>query len=312
MKKAIMFMMALFVGMLCVVPVYAAEEQYATVKDNTATDSLIDGLKPEVTVSPSHEIVITVYGGTYKLLPEISGVDPANRPDGYTWVGLDFVLPEGTTDVKIDTTSYDDSESGGEFTFTEWFGFNDTDLSEAAKEKKNLEKSWTLTWKDSEEEEHTQTIRLIVIPSSVVIKEQDGENEVWNEEKYLEESNQEKLDYAYSYTSEAAGFENHGTLYYDEGTTKEEVENQLRELVSSEFENLVIEGIYSDDEMTTPFDFNTDLGGTKIAYIKLVDKVVENEENPSTGDNVLTYAIMGTIALVGSLGTALYFKKVNE
>ncbi len=35
-------------------------------------------------------------------------------------------------------------------------------------------------------------------------------------------------------------------------------------------------------------------------------------EVPSTGDNVLTYAIMGTVALISVLGTAVYFKKVNE
>ncbi len=35
-------------------------------------------------------------------------------------------------------------------------------------------------------------------------------------------------------------------------------------------------------------------------------------EVPSTGDNVLTYAVMGTVALISVLGTAVYFKKVNE
>ncbi len=313
MRKTIMFMMALFVSMLCVVPVYAADVEYATVTENTANDSLLDPTsRPVVTGSGTAEVTVTVYGGTYKLLPAQTGVGPANRPDGYTWVGLDFVLPEGSTEVKIGSTSYTDSEEGGEFTFTEWFGFNDELLKEVAKNKENYEKTFTLTWQDEGSESHTQSIKLVVLSNNVVIKEQGGESEVWNEAEYLKESKQSKLDYAYSYTSEQAGFENRGTLYYDEDATKEDVEAQLRELVSSEFENLIIEGIYSDAEMTTPFDFNQDLDGVKIAHIKLVDKVVENEENPSTGDNVLTYAVMGTVALISVLGTAVYFKKVNE
>ncbi len=316
MKKAIMFMMALFVGMLCVVPVYAAEEQYAKVTENTANDSLLDPTRrPVVTGSETAEVIVTVYDGTYQLLAEqgSSGDGVNYRPGGYTWVGLDFELPEGTKNVKIDTTDYTDSESSGVFTFTEWFGFNQTLLEEVAKEKKDYEKTFVLTWDDESDGHHTQNITLVVNPKTIVLKEQgSGDTDVWNENIYLEKSNQSKLDYAYRYTSEYEGFENRGTLYYDEGTTKEDVEDQLRKLVSSEFEKLVIEGIYSDEAMTTPFDFDKDLDGTKTAYIKLVDKVVENEENPSTGDNVLTYAVMGTVALVSVLGTALYFKKVNE
>ena len=313
MKKVIMFITALFVSMLCVVPVYAAETEYATVTENTSSDSLLDNTyKPFVEGSGTAEVTVTVYGGTYKLLPAQPGTGPTDRPAGYTWVGLNFVLPEGTEDVKIDTTSYTDSEVGDEFTFTEWFGFNDDLLREAATNKKNYEKAFTLTWKDESGKDHTQSIKLVVLTNNVVIQAQNTENVVWNEAEYLEVSKQSKLDYAYSYTSEQAGIENSGTLYYDENATKEEVEAQLRELVSSEFEDLVIEGIYSDAEMTTPFDFAKDLNGDKIAHIKLVDKVVENEDNPATGDNVVTYVIMGTVALVSALGTAIYFKKVNE
>ncbi len=38
----------------------------------------------------------------------------------------------------------------------------------------------------------------------------------------------------------------------------------------------------------------------------------KDEKNPATGDNLLTYVSLGAIALISTLGTSLYLKKVNE
>ena len=135
----------------------------------------------------------------------------------------------------------------------------------------------------------------------------------WDEAKYLDVSDQKKLEYNVVCQEGAEICDSYSSyIYYPADMTKEDLEAQLRMAVGSDAQDLIIEGIYSDEAMTIAYDFEKDPATGKPAYVNRVVKVTESEENPSTGDNVLTYAVMGTVALVSVLGTTLYFKKVNE
>ena len=177
MKKAIMFMMTLFVSMLCVVPIHAADVKYAEVTDATASDSLLDDHKPWVLGSGTSQVTVEVYGGTYQLLPSATDDVHGTRQDGYTWVGLKFVLPKDSSDVKIGGTEYEDDVSDeGHYTFTEYFGFNENNLQTAVEAgEAYYSATWTLTWTDGEEGEQSQKITLIVYPQDVVIKAKEGD-----------------------------------------------------------------------------------------------------------------------------------------
>ena len=103
----------------------------------------------------------------------------------------------------------------------------------------------------------------------------------------------------------------------------DDVENSALSFESSEddetglFEEFIFGGTYTgtlnetfvSSELETEEDENGNIV-VKEPVVETEDN--ESEENPSTGDNVLTYAVMGTVALVSILGTIVYFKKVNE
>ena len=302
MKKTIMFALMLLACMLLIPSAFAETVTYPTVENITNVDTLKDG---EVSVSGSgtDTILITVENAKFKLL----GDGGVSRPDDYAWVGLRFTMPDDASNVKIaGQTEEVDSSS---HKFDKYFGFNLKSLEDAAAKKEDYVKTWDLTW--GEGDTNKVTIKLVVKTASTTLEAKENEQESWNEEKYLEESKQNKLTYRVTCDVNAeicTSYED--VMYYDKDATKDAIEAQLRKLVGAKAKNLVIEGIYSDEKMTTVYDFEKD--SAKTAYVKLTVKVNENEANPSTGDNLLTYVSLSVVALTGTLGTSLYLKKVNE
>ena len=93
-------------------------------------------------------------------------------------------------------------------------------------------------------------------------------------------------------------------------------------LVLGEIEGYTFEGWYLDETFTTPFDATVPVTDNTILYAKLTEIVEEPTtpenpsepeiENPSTGDNALTYIVLGGISLLGIVGASLYLKKRNN
>ncbi len=301
MKKTLMFVLMLAVCFL-VMPVALADTEYPTVTDITNSDTLKSG-KVSLSEIKDGTLTVTVANAEFKLLGE--GEHSENRPDNKAWVGLHFVFPENTKDWKIGEPAYGSKE------FDEYFGFDLDKLKEAAEAKTDYEKSWTLTWKETEGEvEHSLKIKLVVKPESVVLLDKTEENkEDWNEAEYLKESKQVKV--IVSYINESDPSIGSGTAFYWTKSTKITEKEILTKLgVSS---NHTIKGIYTDTTKKTAFDFSKPLEGNTTIYVYYVEKAkAKDEKNPATGDNLLTYVSLSVIALTGALGTGLYLKKVNE
>ena len=146
--------MLLFVG-------FVNAEEYPNVEEATAENSLANGEKPTIEGAGTADVTVTVSNGEWHLLDD----DPVlSRPTGYTWVGLKFTMPSGADEIKINGEG-----SYGE-TFTEYFGFNATELEEYTKKGEALVKTFKLTWKEDETNK-TQNITLVVIPSEIVVKD---------------------------------------------------------------------------------------------------------------------------------------------
>ncbi len=303
MKKTMMFVIMLAAFFLVMPAVNAAEVEYPTVDDITNANTFRSGT---VTVSDIVDgtLTITVENAEFKLL----GVGDAGelRPDNYAWVGLHFTFPENTENWKIDTESYDGNE------FDEYFGFNVANLTSAAQNKKDYEATWDLKWdvKDTGPTENTLTIKLVVKPENVTLVNRDAETEDWNETGYLTASNQVKVEFR-ALCPEEVGNDYSDYLYLPTNgkVTEKEVRAlaSLKKYLGNKYE---IEGFYSDAGRTKKFDFSKEIATNTIVYIKMA--VVKEEKNPATGDNLLTYVSLGVVALMGTLGTVVYLKKVNE
>lgn len=309
MKKTIMFIIMLAVCLLVVPSAYAAEVEYPEVKDATKSDSLTEGAAPVVTGSKTNTVTVTVDSGTFKILAAQSGSGVQNRPAGYTWIGLHFKMPTGiqANEVKIGGT-HDDTYETEEF--DEYFGFKVDELKEAVENnEKELKKTYTLTWKDSESQNQTQTINIVINLEKIVVIDQNSAKETWNKDIYHKEKGDVKLTITAVYSGEGVGNNYTEYLYLPKNSkipTEASLRESLKEVTGTVYE---IEGFYSDVAMKIKFDFSKVLTDDTNLYIKIVD--AKKETNPATGDNLLTYVSLSVIALIGALGTGLYLKKVN-
>ena len=125
MKKLKLFAISLCAMFVAVGAVSADNSEYPTVTDATKPDSLIGDVKPTIEGSETANVTVTVKAGEWHLLDLENDL---NRPDGYTWVGLSFDMPEGVSEIKFNG---DDTEHTGDF--VEYFGFNVDELKEYTK-----------------------------------------------------------------------------------------------------------------------------------------------------------------------------------
>lgn len=93
---------------------------------------------------------------------------------------------------------------------------------------------------------------------------------------------------------------------------------------SAQDKDSVVAAAYPEEKFISGGTFNSDVTNHLTSDLKLVadengnyvveSTVTENPdiENPSTSDNVLTYAIIGLVSLAGIAGSAIYLKKHKE
>ena len=107
MKKKIMFIIMLAVCLLVVPSVYAdGEAEYPTVTNATKSDSLLEEDLDIFNIegSGTSEVTIDVGSATFQLLGDGATEGVENRPEGYTWIGLHFKMPENATSVEIENS----------------------------------------------------------------------------------------------------------------------------------------------------------------------------------------------------------------
>ena len=300
----------LAVCLLVVPSVYAdGEAEYPTVTNATKSDSLLEEDLDIFNIegSGTSEVTIDVGSATFQLLGDGATEGVENRPEGYTWIGLHFKMPENATSVEIEGET---DEKYNEREFDEYFGFNAEELKDAVtrnKDAKTMTKTFELTWqKDGEPK--TQTINIVIDLESVVILEQDSEEDAWDYEIYHKTKGDVAIELDIFYSGEK--LPSAVDVYYvpkDSKITAASIRENWKDFLGSIYE---FEGYYSDIAMTKKFDFSKPLTDDIVIYIKMVD--VKKETNPATGDNFLTYVSLSVVALTGALGTGLYLRKVNE
>ena len=310
MKKTLMFILMLAVCLLVVPSVYADASEYPTVTDATKSDSLLSETRPVVEDSETDTVTVRVDGGTFKILgAQGGGAGTLSRPDGYTWIGLHFVMPEGTKEETIRFGSGSHETIYKNEGFDEYFGFKTEELQAAVASGKTLTQTYTLKWQNESSEEKEQKINIVIDLENVVIIQKEGNEQTWNKDIYHEEKGDVKISLRANCPEEVG--DNYNDVMYIPANSKLAEKDvralaSLKEYLGTKYE---VEGFYSDDAMTKKFDFAKTLDVDTILYIKIV--VAKKEANPATGDKLLTYVSLSAIAFIGALGTGLYLKKVN-
>ncbi len=314
-------------------------------------DSFIEG-EPTVEGNGTDNVVITFDAATFKMTEVDGTIGRNSvaawagvrvyAPKG---IGIDVLknskydhadeTPAASWWDKRDSKELDASNPEGQY-FDFYAAIKTEFLTKASELKTKFVYTYRMDWDGNGE--YDQTVKIIFNPAVITLKDTNAKDNavVWTEENYLTTSKQIKLTYTATYSNDADSKVYTDIVYLDEGTKV--TEDTFATLKTKVAENgLTIAGYYTDEEMTKEFDFNSELGQTNQIYIKLtlVEKTPEEdntsteektpeennastgdkapeEENPSTGDNIVTYAIIGTVSLVCLLGTAIYFKKVNE
>ena len=309
MKKTIMFIIMLAVCLLVVPSAYAASE-YPTVTDATKSDSLLSGTEPVVENSETDTVTVRVDGGTFKILgAQSGGAGSLSRPDGYTWIGLHFVMPEGTKEETIKFGSGNHETIYKNEGFDEYFGFKTEELQAAVASGETLTQTYTLKWQNESSEDKEQKINIIIDLENVVIIQKEGNEQTWNRDIYHEEKGDVKISLRANCPEEVG--DNYNDVMYIPANSKLAEKDvralaSLKEYLGTKYE---VEGFYSDDAMTKKFNFSNELADDTTVFIKLT--AVKKETNPATGDNLLTYVALSVVALTGVLGTGLYLRKVN-
>ncbi len=329
MKKTIMFMMAFLVSMFVMVPVHAEEAKFESLSDVEVllpSDSFIEG-EPTVEGNGTDMVVITFDTTTFKMAKADPG---AGKPNPAGWAGVRVFAPKGINITDLQKSMYDhgentdatswwtnrdskslgDSEVEGQY-FDFYGAITEEILTTASQKKSKFVYTYRMDWDG--DSTYDQTVKIIFNPAEVTLQNTDENDNtvIWTEANYLTTSNQVKLTYTATYSSDTDSRVYTDSIYLDVGTkVTEDTFATLKAKVAED--GFTIAGYYSDEGMTKEFDFDSELEQTNQIYMKLVLVEKAPAEVPSTGDNVLTYAVIGAVALISVLGTAVYFKKVNE
>jgi len=73
-----------------------------------------------------------------------------------------------------------------------------------------------------------------------------------------------------------------------------------------------IEGIKEGNYKAKVADYNGENVNTKIINVKLSSTPIINENNPQTGDNIISSIIISGLSILGIIGCMIYFKKKND
>ena len=171
--------------------------KYASVKDNTQADSLVDAgdvgkLNPKVDIAKDgEEITVTYDAAKLKIVEESKDI---HRPAGYAWIGLRMTAPNDAKYCQVkgsDTATKFDNK-----TFDEYFGISEAKLKASIENESNqIVYNYVITWYkddpsskngDSTNTISTQTIKVIVKTEGVELYDtlNGGDKTLWNKDVY--------------------------------------------------------------------------------------------------------------------------------
>ncbi len=330
MKKTLLFVLMLIATLAYMPVAYAADVEIdlAEFEDITNEDTLMTEEKGSVSTE-GDVTTLTYTTSTFRLLANGVG----DRPDGYAWIGVR--LTQEDEDVTQYSTKVNDSVVTSKTALPEskyvdeYFGINVANLTTAAQADEVLTYKYEVTWYASDDETtKVQTVNVVVYPDSITLLPKgtvslEESEPVWDEDIYLATTDKVRVTFGIvieGVDEDLSDF--YETVFVDKETAMVEDEDDqaaLDALVAELQEELassgyVFDGFYSDADLTTKYDVKAKVSADTTIYISLKKAPVTTPEdnNPATGDNVLTIAAFAGVALVATLGTAIALKKVNE
>lgn len=88
--------------------------------------------------------------------------------------------------------------------------------------------------------------------------------------------------------------------------TEEELESIIEDLTSElKDKGYTFEGIFEDEDFENEYNREISLEDDKVVYVN-ASKIVEN---PKTGDNIISYLIIGSLSLISLAGCSLYLNR---
>ena len=122
---------------------------------------------------------------SYLSIQKSAGDDSIGRPEGYAWVGVQFIAPEAVTDANINRAKYrvgegewasfekDGQLENGRFWMGGWMGLNETKIEELLNADIH-EKTWTWEFDWDGDAADTQTFEIKVNLDNISLNDEDG------------------------------------------------------------------------------------------------------------------------------------------
>ena len=313
MKKKLLLVLMLIAAVVVMPRVSALDAM--VVEDITNVDTLT-GDKKGAVKDENGNYTITYDEAEFKVLEkgtENSASD--GRPEGYAWVGFRIKLTDAVKGYKLQRDGKDPVEkttNSGANDVDKYVGISVDNLTKAAAKGENLVYSYTLYLygeENSEEPSKTQTIKVIVVPKGITLKDDNATTEdktVWNEEEFKENA---KVIVNVVAVKDGKVVELEEplslTVAYEAALSNEELDK-----IKSVLTDADLVGLYTDEKLENELDPTTKLTENTTVYVAYKTKV--EEPAPNTVDNAVMYiALAGASLLVAGI-IAVHFKKANE
>ena len=319
MKKKLLLVLMLIAAIFVMPRVYADEALKIDIVNNTQSDTLKTG---EAKVNTEGDVTTITYdNATFKLLDNTGG-----RADNKAWIGFKITLPTSGIskyNLRNETLNKNIVENGevhgeDDKDVYVYASFDAADLTKAAASATNVEYTYSLTVTPTPESENviTKTIKVVVVPKGITLKNKEENEEVWNTTKYEENIKKVKVTIKAMKDGKEETLPETAITEYtlkEVYTLTEEQLTNIKGIVTDE--NLELVGLYTDEELKTEFDATKTLDDDVTVYVAYKTKekaAVIEEPAPNTVDNGVMYIVLAGVSLLVASGVAVYFKKVNE